>query len=372
MTTESITRLPLAVRAGTPAINVKDNAAWAHDARTRDAIGALPQGLVDALYESLQESFWDVAKEIGLRDEFDYNVFSEGRSGGWLCIDATAWIEWLDCDDPLGASITPDDDEPDNEIAKALVERDKFLKFADEISELMAAYEADFVERVNLLSKALDVIMHLDADDGLVIGTPEVYVVTAVSEDTGPAVFARLEDAESYSATFSSDPGNSDALVCDAELAAVMIAERADSREDVIDAIRSTYEDRIMRGLEGIRDSADAWNLFADDPYANTDGDEYAWALHLWPTDDRKAEDMVVVTVTLAEDEGEPEPFVSFGLTIIGHGGVVIGFFQPFNVTPECWVNGRDDEAVEMRWADFNANVSSTQVLQWISEHGGK
>lgn len=225
MTTKSITRLPLTVRAGIPAINVKDSTVWARDPRTQDAVSELPQGLTDALYDSIRASFWNVAKEIGRRDEFDYNVFNGGLSGGWLTIDATAWIEWLDCDDPLGADMMPDDDEPDNEIAKALDERAKFFRFADEITALMTACEDDFIKRINLLSRAIDVVMHLDSDGGLVIGTPEVYVVSPYEDGLSRAAFAALDDAERYSALFSDNLRPDGLLVCNAELAKAMISE---------------------------------------------------------------------------------------------------------------------------------------------------
>lgn len=65
-----------------------------------------------------------------------------------------------------------------------------------------------------------------------VVGTPQVHVVAPYDSDEPPAVFAHLGDAERYSATFSGEPGVTELVVCDKELAAEMIADRTDDDED--------------------------------------------------------------------------------------------------------------------------------------------
>jgi len=57
-----------------PAINVKDHVAYPHD---------LPEDEFMAIYQMIQESFWDRAEQIAKEHGYA-GVWSEGRMGGWL------------------------------------------------------------------------------------------------------------------------------------------------------------------------------------------------------------------------------------------------------------------------------------------------
>lgn len=90
-----------------------------------------------------------------------------------------------------------------------------------------------------------------------IIDTPTVYVVVPTTSDDEPAVFAHLEDAEAYSATFSGDPGYSALIVCDRKTAAKMIAERREGEGPV----KIALTDQDMEDL----DDGNTINAMAED-----------------------------------------------------------------------------------------------------------
>lgn len=128
-----------AVRNGHPAIDVKDHALWAQRAETREAYAELAEDRIEALYEQAREQFWADAGDLASEAGFDWH--QDGRSGGWLVISGTTFLEYLDAGNPWAddGGIDTDDEDgyADTYVTAALRERDRFLAFAAEIDNAM-------------------------------------------------------------------------------------------------------------------------------------------------------------------------------------------------------------------------------------------
>lgn len=73
-------------RDGKPVICVKDNHIYAHDPIFKPFYESIPERRWEIVYEQMQETFWievnDIAQSYGYG-----NVYSEGRSNGWLAVE---------------------------------------------------------------------------------------------------------------------------------------------------------------------------------------------------------------------------------------------------------------------------------------------
>jgi hypothetical protein len=136
----------LAGREGNPAICVKDRTLWAHHATAGPLIEKLGEDKVSDIYNGVVEDFWhdivpDIAAEHGYADQWG----QDGRSGGWLVVYRTDFLNLMDADDPFGCTPAEDDDDY---IAEAFGQRDKFFKFATAIEGLMEAAGEMLIERL--------------------------------------------------------------------------------------------------------------------------------------------------------------------------------------------------------------------------------
>jgi hypothetical protein len=78
------------------AVNVKDQTLWAQDPRTAKFYDELSEGVISAIYEGICEDFWSThAQEISEGYGFG-QVFSEGRSSGWLVVENTPDLSMCD------------------------------------------------------------------------------------------------------------------------------------------------------------------------------------------------------------------------------------------------------------------------------------
>lgn len=139
----------LSIRDGMPAVCVKDHTAWAHDSRTADLIAELGEEIAATIYEDVQRDFWEVVAPA-IADDHDYDphkVYSAGRSGGWLTIPGTYFLDYT-IDDKW--TIEPaDEDAPEDtreEYAEAIAARDRFVKFAKAIVTAQESHEESFVQ----------------------------------------------------------------------------------------------------------------------------------------------------------------------------------------------------------------------------------
>lgn len=91
-----------------------------------------PDGVVQAAWEQCCETFWDDAREIAREHGYD-NVFSEGRSGGWLVpfyqASARRSRYWQGQGGALGYPRYPD--------PESLTDRVKFAAFRADIEARM-------------------------------------------------------------------------------------------------------------------------------------------------------------------------------------------------------------------------------------------
>jgi hypothetical protein len=68
-----------------PQINVKDDRVWWGDPVLGPMIDELGEDKVSAIYEGVQEDFWqDIAPDIAREHGYSGEVYSAGRSDGWL------------------------------------------------------------------------------------------------------------------------------------------------------------------------------------------------------------------------------------------------------------------------------------------------
>lgn len=127
----------------------------------------------------------------------------------------------------------------------------------------------------------------------------------------------------------------------------------SDQYSDQIERIQQRYGERVAVILNRIAAILHAAGYETVGPHEMFD-DEYRWAL---TTKNDKAvigEGSVDFMFEIAEQkqyEGDDaEPGVNFGLNVTAYGGRILGGFQPYNFTPEVWVNAFDDAAVEERF----------------------
>lgn len=139
-----------------------------------------------------------------------------------------------------------------------------------------------------------------------------------------------------------------------------MTTTRDETYDAVFERLRDEYDPDILAFLRRCRDAMRAAGLPAEDPVSMHD-DAYRWTFRVWANDATRLEDdydrCADVTLELAEardyDREDGYGF-NFGLSIVAYGGEILGGFEPYNFTPEVWVDARDSEAVADRWAMFD------------------
>lgn len=117
------------------------------------------------------------------------------------------------------------------------------------------------------------------------------------------------------------------------------------------EAIKDKYEPRILAVLTRIAETLREAGYTVDDPL-DLSCDQYWWSLLVHGDGE---EDSIDISFKICESEqydGE-EGGVNFMLDIVEWGGRILGGLTPFNYTPQCWVDGSDEEAVEERFAIF-------------------
>jgi hypothetical protein len=115
-----------------------------------------------------------------------------------------------------------------------------------------------------------------------------------------------------------------------------------------------------MAFLVGVRDALRDADLYPNDPF-DMSGDDYQWALSVFPTHEQVHEELIDIQFDIAEARSygdDPEDGINFGITIVKWGGEIIGGLTPYNYTPECWVSANDPDAVEDRFGILeNADI---------------
>lgn len=138
--------------------------------------------------------------------------------------------------------------------------------------------------------------------------------------------------------------------------------------DEIIERIKDAYEYRALAFLRKCAGALTSAGYFPNEPLP-MHGDDYEWSMGVWfDKDMTDYENSASVTLTLQEARSygdDDHPYgITFGLMITEYGGRVLGQFQPFNYTPDCWVDARDDKAVSERWAQLrNCDISTLPEL---------
>lgn len=128
-------------RDGKPAIDVKDRQTI-HQARAelKALVEALPENVVQATYEGVQERFWrEFAPEAAERHGYG-DVYSEGRSSGWLLVDKPPVLD-LAAQDLDGTDL-------DTEEERLQVNRAGWEDFEREIDQEMEGCRSIFADEL--------------------------------------------------------------------------------------------------------------------------------------------------------------------------------------------------------------------------------
>jgi hypothetical protein len=124
-----------------PAVNVKDQRLYWRDPNVRPMLEQLGEQRAEAIYQETAEFFWnETAPEIAREHGYTGEVYSAGRSGGWLYVNGVTLEYELDEPRPIGPL-----DEWDTEAFEA---RDQFLKFAEAIDKAVDEAGDDYVYRL--------------------------------------------------------------------------------------------------------------------------------------------------------------------------------------------------------------------------------
>jgi hypothetical protein len=138
-----------------------------------------------------------------------------------------------------------------------------------------------------------------------------------------------------------------------------------------VEKVAAEYAPKINTYLQTIGEALRASGLDVDGPYDMT-ADDYRWSLIVRPDANSPDDDIIDVTVEIAEastygDDDAPNG-INFGLTVVEYGGRILGGKTPFNYTDEVWVNAADADAVAQRWALFDAAEDGSAIAGMISK----
>lgn len=124
---------PITLRDGKPAIDVKDHHLYARDPIFTRFYDELGENDMNAVFEEVQENFWELyAPEISRK--FGYGpVYSDGRSGGWLIVTNPPTLE-----------------KGTEEISSAQIREnaETWNRFEDAIDELVIGCRAEIASRL--------------------------------------------------------------------------------------------------------------------------------------------------------------------------------------------------------------------------------
>lgn len=158
-----------------------------------------------------------------------------------------------------------------------------------------------------------------------------------------------------------------------------MTKEQADQRFDVLKALKDKYEPRIIAWLTRLSESLTKLGATCSE-VIDMCSDEYKWSIDLSfvgnGTGARQNDVDLGFDFKITESmeyDGEDDNGVSFMFSGVWWGGRVFPIgLAPGNFTPDCWVDMRDAEAVERRFAlieDFDPEIIALEIHQsWLSD----
>lgn len=129
------------------------------------------------------------------------------------------------------------------------------------------------------------------------------------------------------------------------------------SREDYTEVLDSLYQRTAplaIAALTAIGEVCKAAGMKVTEP-VDLSVDTYEWNLSVYRSATDEGVDISLEIAESVEYDGEVEFGVNFGVTAVEYGGRVLAGFTPFNFTSDCWVDARDTDAVDARWALIDA-----------------
>lgn len=139
------------MRGGNPAICVKDKTVWAQMPEVREIMEDLGDATVDAIYEGVRQDFWDYLMPE-LAEQFGYArdaIGCDGRSGGWLVLSGTTFLDHVNLDDPTPSWAKSGHLAPSHVgvyTERAYRDREQFFKFALAVEQTIAAAGDTFMD----------------------------------------------------------------------------------------------------------------------------------------------------------------------------------------------------------------------------------
>jgi hypothetical protein len=125
---------------------------------------------------------------------------------------------------------------------------------------------------------------------------------------------------------------------------------------DLLEGIRDAYEQPALDVLKRVADACRERGMeVRGEPFPMHD-DDYRWVLVVWrdrTARERGDDELIDITLELVEErsyDDEAGYGVNFGVSVVEYGGRVLGDLQPFNFTPDVWVDARDPKAVLERF----------------------
>lgn len=138
-----------------------------------------------------------------------------------------------------------------------------------------------------------------------------------------------------------------------------------------METLKERYEPRCLALLKQIAALCKEAGMYATEP-VDMSADEYKWGMGVWASPAQgptEREVDVAITLEEAQEYGDDEvPMgMSWSLTATSYGGEIVGELRPYNFTPQCWVDGGDDEAVEARF-EFLETSNIADIPRLIKE----
>lgn len=142
---------------GEPAVNVRDHHLYARDPQYADSIAQLTDGEWQAIYDDTTWWFWHIAAQDIATDYAYGDIYSDGRSDGWLHVQHIPDLDLLG-------------DEPDDADANAVTQ---WLAFAQRIEQLIDDSRDDLLQALTARVAA----NQLDADETAAWAVRDVITV---------------------------------------------------------------------------------------------------------------------------------------------------------------------------------------------------
>ena len=147
-----------------------------------------------------------------------------------------------------------------------------------------------------------------------------------------------------------------------------------------VDLVKERFEKRALSLMGSYRTALVAAGFDCDD-VEDSSCDQYEWALNLFfgPRNagtDEKWNNSIGIELTIMESafyDGEMEDGINFRVELVAMGGEIVGEFSPYNFTPQCWVDAKDNDAVERRF-QLIEHVTADEVVgviqEWLQRKG--